>query len=98
MRSAHLRLMELYRVLSDDENSGLQERLANCLTEEMELVCGVCHERYGDQGGNSLDALPCSHIFHAKYVFLHCLRDTESDGTIFFSQCSFYHLGFSFAL
>ena len=66
MRSAHIRLGELYRVLNDEENHTLQERLASCLTEEMELVCGVCKERYGDQGGNSLDALPCSHIFHAK--------------------------------
>lgn len=82
--------MELYRVLSDDENSGLQERLANCLTEEMELVCGVCHERYGDQGGNSLDALPCSHIFHAKYVFLHCRRETgQIIQKFFFSLSSF---------
>ncbi|CAL4059025.1 unnamed protein product, partial [Meganyctiphanes norvegica] len=70
MRSAHIRLAEIYRILNDKENDQLQERLAACLTEEMELVCGVCGDRYGDQGGNSLDALPCSHIFHAK-----CVRD-----------------------
>ncbi|KAK4304016.1 hypothetical protein Pmani_024010 [Petrolisthes manimaculis] len=70
MRSSHLRLAELYRILNDEENDALQCRLAACLTEEMELTCGVCGDRYGDQGGNSLDALPCSHIFHAK-----CVRD-----------------------
>ncbi|XP_064116523.1 43 kDa receptor-associated protein of the synapse isoform X2 [Macrobrachium rosenbergii] len=75
MRSAHVRLGELYRVLNDEENHSLQERLASCLTDEMELVCGVCKERYGDQGGNSLDALPCSHIFHAK-----CVRDLMASG------------------
>lgn len=66
MRSAHLRLAELYRILNDDQNDSLQVRLAACLAEEMELICGVCQERYGDQGGNSLEALPCSHIFHSK--------------------------------
>ncbi|XP_050732779.1 43 kDa receptor-associated protein of the synapse homolog isoform X2 [Eriocheir sinensis] len=70
MRSAHLRLAELYRILNDDQNDSLQVRLAACLAEEMELICGVCQERYGDQGGNSLEALPCSHIFHSK-----CVRD-----------------------
>ena len=68
MRSAHLRLAELYRILNDEQNDALQERLAACLAEEMELICGVCQERYGDQGGNSLEALPCSHIFHSKWV------------------------------
>ena len=66
MRSAHLRLQQIYRVLKDSENEHRQERLINCLTEEMELVCGVCRDQYGDISGNSLDALPCSHIFHAK--------------------------------
>jgi len=66
MRSAHLRLAEIYHILEDTEQESLQQRLAACLSEEMELVCGVCREPYGDTPSNSLDALPCSHIFHAK--------------------------------
>ena len=66
MRSAHLRLAEIYHILEDGEQQSLQQRLAGCLTDEMELQCGVCGEHYGDTSGNSLDALPCSHIFHAK--------------------------------
>ena len=66
MRSGHMRLCDLYRVLHDDENKRLQFRMADCLTEEMELICGVCREHIGNSPGNALDALPCSHIFHSK--------------------------------
>lgn len=66
MRSSHNRLADLYRILRDDENERLQTRLADCLTEEMELVCGVCRDPIADTPGNSIDALPCSHIFHNK--------------------------------
>ncbi|KAL7632023.1 UNVERIFIED_CONTAM: hypothetical protein RMT77_017657 [Armadillidium vulgare] len=75
MRSSHNRLADLYRILRDDENERLQTRLADCLTEEMELVCGVCRDPIADTPGNSIDALPCSHIFHNK-----CVRDLIGSG------------------
>lgn len=35
--------------------------------EELELYCGMCGESIGDRD-QKLQALPCSHIFHLKWV------------------------------
>lgn len=45
----------------------MHERLAQCLEEELELQCGACNLPFG-LDSDSLEALPCSHILHARYI------------------------------
>ena len=66
MRACHTRLALIYDELGDDDAVRLQERLASVLVEEMELSCGSCRQHMGIRHANSLDALPCSHLFHAR--------------------------------
>ena len=61
----HLRLAELYSQLNDDDSEETARRAASRLTQEMQLFCNFCGQRYGLKD-ESLQALRCSHIFHEK--------------------------------
>lgn len=49
----------------------LREQVVKFLqcVEELELYCGMCGESIGDRD-QKLQALPCSHIYHLKWVLL----------------------------
>uniref|UniRef100_A0A915Q4Y5 RING-type domain-containing protein n=1 Tax=Setaria digitata TaxID=48799 RepID=A0A915Q4Y5_9BILA len=63
MMRCHLRLQDLYNQLTDEDSEELARRAVTSLTQEMELFCNFCGQRYGLYD-NSLQALRCSHIFH----------------------------------
>ncbi|VDM98684.1 unnamed protein product [Thelazia callipaeda] len=65
MMKCHLRLQDLYKQLSDEESEELARRAVISLTQEMELFCNFCGQRYGLHD-DSLQALRCSHIFHER--------------------------------
>lgn len=67
MRTVRLRLSQIYRSLKDEEQQKLHERYARNLEEEMELLCGGCNLPFGLEA-DSLEALPCSHILHARLI------------------------------
>ena len=58
----------IYRSRGQQEE--LREQVVKFLqcVEELELYCGMCGESIGDRD-QKLQALPCSHIFHLKWVF-----------------------------
>jgi hypothetical protein len=66
MRTVRVRLSRIYQSLGDEEQQAVHERLAQCLEEELELQCGACNLPFG-LDSDSLEALPCSHILHARY-------------------------------
>ncbi|CAD6192470.1 unnamed protein product [Caenorhabditis auriculariae] len=74
----HLRLAELYSQLNDDDSEETARRAASRLTQEMQLFCNFCGQRYGTKD-ESLQALRCSHIFHEKC--LHTYLTQRSDQT-----------------
>lgn len=57
----------IYR--SQGQQEEVREQVVKFLqcVEELELYCGMCGESIGDRD-QKLQALPCSHIFHLKYV------------------------------
>lgn len=57
----------IYR--SRGQQAELREQVVKFLqcVEELELYCGMCGESIGDRD-QKLQALPCSHIFHLKWV------------------------------
>ncbi|KAK3549226.1 hypothetical protein QTP70_034226, partial [Hemibagrus guttatus] len=65
----HCLLEGIYR--SREQQDELREQVVKFLqcVEELELYCGMCGESVGERN-QQLQALPCSHIFHLKYVFL----------------------------
>ncbi|XP_063218559.1 43 kDa receptor-associated protein of the synapse homolog [Bacillus rossius redtenbacheri] len=65
VRTIRRRLGHIYRSLRDEEHQALHERLAQCLEEELELQCGACSLPFGVDA-DSLEALPCAHILHAR--------------------------------
>uniref|UniRef100_F1KZS1 43 kDa receptor-associated protein of the synapse n=1 Tax=Ascaris suum TaxID=6253 RepID=F1KZS1_ASCSU len=65
MLKCHLRLQDLYNQLSDDDSEEIARRAVTSLTQEMELFCNFCGQRYGLHD-DSLQALRCSHIFHER--------------------------------
>ncbi|EEB16454.1 43 kDa receptor-associated protein of the synapse, putative [Pediculus humanus corporis] len=68
VRTVRLRLSQIYRSLKDEEQQKLHERYARNLEEEMELLCGGCNLPFGLEA-DSLEALPCSHILHARCAY-----------------------------
>ncbi|EFO26927.2 rapsyn protein 1 [Loa loa] len=56
---------DLYNQLNDEDSEELARRAVTSLTQEMELFCNFCGQRYGLQDV-SLQALRCSHIFHER--------------------------------
>ncbi len=57
--------------------------------EELELYCGMCGEVYRRRKNQQLQALPCSHIFHLKYVLV-CLLLSVATSYLCRSLCSFH--------
>ncbi|XP_049767872.1 43 kDa receptor-associated protein of the synapse homolog [Schistocerca cancellata] len=65
VRTVRVRLARIYQALGDEEQQAVQERLARCLEDELELQCGACSQPFG-LDDDSLEALPCAHILHAR--------------------------------
>ena len=65
VRTVSSRLSRIYGSLGDEEQKGHHERLAAAMEEDLELRCGSCNETFGLEP-DSLEALPCSHILHAR--------------------------------
>uniref|UniRef100_A0A1I7VLE5 Rapsyn_N domain-containing protein n=1 Tax=Loa loa TaxID=7209 RepID=A0A1I7VLE5_LOALO len=49
MMKCHLRLQDLYNQLNDEDSEELARRAVTSLTQEMELFCNFCGQRYGLQ-------------------------------------------------
>lgn len=84
VRKIRARLSLIYLGLGDDEHHKLHKRLANQTDIALGLVCGVCNEKLG-QESNSLDVLPCSHIFH-DHCAAEIYQQQQMNGTISSSQ------------
>lgn len=80
VRKIRARLSLIYQSLGDDEHHKLHKRLANQTDIALGLVCGVCNEKLG-QESNSLDVLPCSHIFHDQCA-AEIYQQQQMNGTI----------------
>ncbi|KAK3096849.1 hypothetical protein FSP39_003943 [Pinctada imbricata] len=61
------RMVDLYRMLGNDENSRFSDAEVTTVANELELFCGVCGEQIGliPEG---LDPLPCGHLIHSRCV------------------------------
>ncbi|XP_020292621.1 43 kDa receptor-associated protein of the synapse homolog isoform X2 [Pseudomyrmex gracilis] len=68
VRTVRSRLSRIYGSLGDEEQKGHHERLAIAMEEDLELRCGSCNEPFGLEA-DSLEALPCSHILHARCAY-----------------------------
>ncbi|XP_011862138.1 PREDICTED: 43 kDa receptor-associated protein of the synapse homolog isoform X1 [Vollenhovia emeryi] len=68
VRTVRSRLSRIYGSLGDEEQKGHFERLAIAMEEDLELRCGSCNEPFGLEA-DSLEALPCSHILHARCAY-----------------------------
>lgn len=62
------RLASIYEALGDEESCKNQIELANQTELSLGINCGSCGEQYGLEA-DSLEALPCAHILHARYEF-----------------------------
>lgn len=65
VRKIRARLALIYRSLGDEEQHKTHSRLATQADAALGLHCGACNELFGIEP-NSLEALPCSHILHAR--------------------------------
>lgn len=65
MRTVHTRLERIYAALGDEEQRDEHEKAARRLEDELELQCGACNTPFGLEA-DSLEALPCTHILHAR--------------------------------
>lgn len=65
VRTVRERLSQIYESLGDEEQKAHHQRLAAAMEEDLELRCGGCNESFGLEA-DSLEALPCSHILHAR--------------------------------
>ncbi|KAK0181112.1 hypothetical protein PV327_003423 [Microctonus hyperodae] len=68
VRTVRCRLSRIYGSLGDEEQKNHHERIAAATEEDLELRCGGCNEPFGLEA-DSLEALPCSHILHARCAF-----------------------------
>ncbi|XP_017799110.1 PREDICTED: 43 kDa receptor-associated protein of the synapse homolog [Habropoda laboriosa] len=68
VRTVRSRLSRIYGSLGDEEQKAHHERLAAAMEEDLELRCGGCNEPFGLEA-DSLEALPCSHILHARCAY-----------------------------
>uniref|UniRef100_A0ABD2WSJ4 RING-type domain-containing protein n=1 Tax=Trichogramma kaykai TaxID=54128 RepID=A0ABD2WSJ4_9HYME len=68
MRTVRGRLSRIYGSLGDEEQKAHFERAAASIEEDLELRCGGCGEPFGLET-DSLEALPCSHILHARCAY-----------------------------
>ncbi|KAG8232907.1 hypothetical protein J437_LFUL012821 [Ladona fulva] len=65
VRTVRLRLARIYASLGEEGERANQERLAASVEAELELRCGACGRAFGLRA-DSLEALPCAHILHAR--------------------------------
>lgn len=65
MRTVRLRLSKIYHSLGDEDQRMHHERVALRLQQDLDLTCGACNSPYGLES-DSLEALPCAHILHAR--------------------------------
>ncbi|XP_017853710.1 43 kDa receptor-associated protein of the synapse isoform X2 [Drosophila busckii] len=65
VRKIRSRLALIYRALGDEDQCNTHLRLASQTDAALGLNCGACGEVFGLQPA-SLEALPCSHILHAR--------------------------------
>jgi len=63
MLKCHMRLAELYSQLRDEESEEVARRCVTALTQQMQLFCNFCGQRFGLHD-ESLQAMTCSHIYH----------------------------------
>lgn len=62
-----MRLSQIYEALGDEDQKLHHERIGIRLQKELDLNCGGCGSPYGIES-DSLEALPCTHILHARYL------------------------------
>ncbi|CAD7001905.1 unnamed protein product [Ceratitis capitata] len=65
VRRIRSRLALIYRALGDEEQYKTQLRLAGQTDAALGLFCGACGETFGLEP-DSIEALPCAHILHAR--------------------------------
>ncbi|RZF44546.1 hypothetical protein LSTR_LSTR002319 [Laodelphax striatellus] len=65
IRTVRVRLCRIYQSLGDEAQQEEHARAVQCLEEELELQCGACNLPFGFEA-DSLEALPCAHILHAR--------------------------------
>ncbi|XP_057334078.1 43 kDa receptor-associated protein of the synapse homolog [Microplitis mediator] len=68
VRTVRCRLSRIYGSLGDEEQKNHHERIAAATEEDLELRCGGCNESFGLEA-DTLEALPCSHILHARCAY-----------------------------
>lgn len=68
VRKIRIRLSNIYHALGDEDQKLHHERIALRLQEDLDLQCAGCGSMYG-YDCDSLEALPCAHILHARYVY-----------------------------
>lgn len=67
IRTVRVRLCRIYQSLGDEEHQEENARAVQSLEEELELQCGACNLPLGFEA-DSLEALPCAHILHARWL------------------------------
>ncbi|XP_025834869.1 43 kDa receptor-associated protein of the synapse homolog [Agrilus planipennis] len=77
VRTIRIRLSKIYKALGDDEHKLHHERIAQRLDKELDLTCGGCGSPYGYES-DSLEALPCTHILHARCAYELFRRNRKS--------------------
>ncbi|XP_014242896.1 43 kDa receptor-associated protein of the synapse homolog [Cimex lectularius] len=65
IRTIRVRLCRIYQSLGDEEHRNEHAGAAQRIEEELELQCGACNLPFG-YDADSLEALPCAHILHAR--------------------------------
>lgn len=68
VRTVRLRLSRIYRSLGDDDQRQHHEQVAKRLLTDLDMNCGGCGSPYGLES-DSLEALPCAHILHARCAY-----------------------------
>ncbi|CEF59289.1 43 kDa receptor-associated protein of the synapse [Strongyloides ratti] len=76
MMKCHMRLQELYQQLSDEDSEENCKHCITSLSQEMELFCNFCGQRFGIKN-ESLRALRCSHIFHENCLHIYLSQQSE---------------------
>ncbi|KAI4454981.1 43 kda receptor-associated protein of the synapse [Holotrichia oblita] len=67
VRTVRIRLSRIYHALGDEDQRLHHERVALRLQQDLDMNCGGCGSPYGFER-DSLEALPCAHILHARYI------------------------------